>query len=268
VTRLTSADVVSQEERLRLLDAALREVAGLDLRTLALRSAGGAPRRNSFAGARCAAVAMTSGAGEIGGFSCAVAAILSHLGCDAWTTVQADVAGLHEAMQSGAEVLFVADDARFIALNVRRGRCIDNDRATADGYVAALGAAAGRVQGRLALVLGLGPIGRAAAQGLVRLGAVVEVVEPDPGRLAAATAETPGLRPVSLAAGLQRCDLVFDATPAAGLIDADAVRPATIAAVPGLPSGFTARAQELLGARHIHDPLAIGVAVMAARALL
>jgi len=42
----------------------------------------------------------------------------------------------------------------------------------------------------------------------------------------------------------------------------------TIAAVPGLPSAFTPAAQELLGARHIHEPLAIGVAVMAARALL
>jgi hypothetical protein len=41
-----------------------------------------------------------------------------------------------------------------------------------------------------------------------------------------------------------------------------------IAAAPGMPSAFTAAAQELLGARHIHEPLAIGVAVMAARALL
>jgi hypothetical protein len=46
------------------------------------------------------------------------------------------------------------------------------------------------------------------------------------------------------------------------------VRPGTIAAVPGMPSAFTAAAQEALGVRHIHEPLAIGVAVMAARALL
>ena len=44
--------------------------------------------------------------------------------------------------------------------------------------------------------------------------------------------------------------------------------PETIAAVPGMPSAFTAAAQEALGVRHIHEPLAIGVAVMAARALL
>ena len=44
--------------------------------------------------------------------------------------------------------------------------------------------------------------------------------------------------------------------------------PITIAAVPGLPSAFTAEAQATLGSRHIHEPLAIGVAVMAARALV
>jgi hypothetical protein len=35
-----------------------------------------------------------------------------------------------------------------------------------------------------------------------------------------------------------------------------------------MPSAFTAAAREAMGPRHIHEPLAIGVAVMAARALL
>jgi len=46
------------------------------------------------------------------------------------------------------------------------------------------------------------------------------------------------------------------------------VTPVTVAAVPGLPSAFTPAAQTALGPRHIHEPLAIGVAVMAARALV
>jgi len=76
------------------------------------------------------------------------------------------------------------------------------------------------------------------------------------------------LERTELAEGLARCDLIFDATPAADLIDAADLLPGTIAAVPGLPSAFTAAAREELGARHIHEPLAVGVAVMAARALL
>jgi hypothetical protein len=38
--------------------------------------------------------------------------------------------------------------------------------------------------------------------------------------------------------------------------------------VPGIPSAFTPAAQAALGVRHIHEPLAVGVAVMAARALV
>jgi hypothetical protein len=37
--------------------------------------------------------------------------------------------------------------------------------------------------------------------------------------------------------------------------------------VPAVPSGFTAAAQAALGARHIHEPLAVGVAVMAVQAV-
>ena len=76
------------------------------------------------------------------------------------------------------------------------------------------------------------------------------------------------LQPVALDEGLAHCDLIFDATPSGGFIDAADVSAGTIAAVPGLPSAFTAAAQAALGARHIHEPLAIGVAVMAARALV
>ena len=94
------------------------------------------------------------------------------------------------------------------------------------------------------------------------------VVEPDEERVAAAREVRPRVRDDGLAEGLARCDLIFDATPAAGIIDAGDVRPATVAAVPGMPSAFTAAAQDALGVRHIHEPLAIGVAVMAARALL
>ena len=94
------------------------------------------------------------------------------------------------------------------------------------------------------------------------------VAEPDEERIEAAGAVGLTFSVVSLADGLARCDLVFDASPAADLIDAADLRAGTIAAVPGMPSAFTAAAQELLGVRHIHEPLAIGVAVMAARALL
>ena len=267
MTRLTVDHVSDLASHLQQLDRGLLEVAGLDLRLLALRAAGQAPAGDPFAGARVAAVPITSGEGLISGFCQGVAVILQHLGSDAWVTEGVDMRGILEATQMGAEVLFLADDTRFVALNVRRARCIDNDLTTADGYTAALAAAAGGLHGRPVLLLGLGPIGRAAARRLLEGGADVMVVETDATRLRAAMTVLPELRPVCLAEGLERCDLIFDATPAPDIIHGGDISSSTIAAVPGIPSGFTAEAQKALGMRHIHDPLAIGVAVMAARSL-
>lgn len=268
MTRLTGADVADPGGRLERLDHQLRQVAGLGLRELAVDAAGGAPGAVSFDGRRVAAVPVTTGLGLIGGFSTMVAAVLSSIGCDAVATQRTDVGGIHEAMFGGARVLFLADDTTFIAIHVGSGRCVDNDTATAAGYVAALAAAAGGLAGRPVLLLGLGPVGRAAAPLLLARGALVLAVEPDRRRREAALAALPVLRPVSLTEGLAAVDLIFDATPAPGIIGAGDIRASTIAAVPGIPSGFTAEAQAALGARHIHDPLAIGVATMAAMALV
>ena len=268
MTRLTEADVTTLTRDLEAFEARLLEATGLDLRDLALRTAVDGDRCVQLHGARIAAVPMSSGDGVIPGFSACVVATLLHLGCDAWMTTQPDVSGIQAAAAAGASVLFIADDHRFIALSLANGSSIDDDPATADGYVTALEAAAGGLDGREVLVLGLGPVGRAAVRRLGKRGANVLVAEPDGERIVVARDVGLVFEAVELAAGLDRCDLVFDASPAAGIIDAAAVSPETIAAVPGMPSAFTPAAQEALGVRHIHEPLAIGVAVMAVRALL
>lgn len=267
MTRLTERDVAHFAPRVGELERVLGEMAGVDLRTLALTAASCRPGQDPLTAASVAAVPVTSGEGLIVGFTQAVCEVLRHLGSHAWVTEQTDVPGICEAVQAGAEVLFLADDDRFVALNVRHGRIVENDRATAEGYVLALELAAGGLQGRDVLVLGLGPIGLAAVRRLLDRGAAVHVVEPRPERLQSAREVMPRLRPVTLTEGLQRCDLVFDATPAGGFIDAGDLGDASIAVVPGVPSAFTPAAQAALGPCHLHDPLAIGVAVMAARAL-
>lgn len=268
MTRLTPDDVGGLISSLEIFEEGLRELTGIGLRGVAIRSVAHDPVCVPLIGARLAVVPMTSGEGVISGFADCVAAILCHLGCEAWVTAQPDVRGIQGAVAQGADTIFMADDYRFIALDLRHGRCIDDDPATADGYVTALEAAAGSLLSRHVLLLGLGPVGRAAARRLISRGAAVEVVEPDEARLRSALDVGLKLQPVDLAEGLERCDLIFDATPEGGFIDVADVTPITLAAVPGLPSAFTAEAQAMLGLRHIHEPLAIGVAVMAARALV
>jgi pyrrolysine biosynthesis protein PylD len=268
VTRLTEGDVRGLQAELERFEDYLVGLTGVGLRGVAMRAVAQPVQCIPLRGTRIAAVPVSSGEGFIPGFCECVVAVLEHLGCEAWVTGQPDVRGLQDAALAGAEVVFMADDYRFIALNVRSGRCVDNDVATADGFVTALQLAAGGLLSRHVLLLGLGPVGRAAARRLVSRGAAVEVVEPDEARLQSALDLGLKIQPVSLEEGLKRCDLVFDATPAAGFIDTAAAQGVTLAAVPGLPSAFTAEAQGLLGPRHIHEPLAMGVAVMAAGAVV
>jgi pyrrolysine biosynthesis protein PylD len=271
MTRLTEGDVRGLTAELELFERGLREVSGLTLRELAFRTVaadrpGPPPSLAHYPPIAC--VPVTTGEGVISGFSECVAAILRHAGWSARVTQRGDVRGLQEAVDGGAEVLFVADDHRFVALNVRKSRCVDDDPATADGYVTALEAAAGGLVERPVLLLGLGPVGRAAGRRLLACGARLLVVEPDEARLVQARDEGLALEAVDLTSGLERCDLVFDATPAPDLIDVAEVSERTIVAAPGIPPAFTAAARAALGARHIHEPLAVGVVVMAARALV
>jgi pyrrolysine biosynthesis protein PylD len=266
MTRLTEGDVRSLAACLPKFDAGLRGLAGLDVRALALRTCGLEEAESPLAGASVAAVPISSGLGFIPYFSQCVEIILRHIGCDAFVSTQPDVKGLQEAADRGAQVVFAADDDRFVALNIRSGTCADDDPCTANGYVTALEAAAGGLSFRAVAVLGLGPVGRAACRRLVQRGARVLAVEPNGARAASATADY-GVRVVSLQEGLDAADHIFDATPARDLIDADRVTGCTLAAVPAVPSSFTAGAQAALGARHIHEPLAIGVAVMAVESL-
>ena len=74
-------------------------------------------------------------------------------------------------------------------------------------------------------MLGLGPVGRAAARRLEARGATVLVAEPDEERVEAARDVGLTFSDATLADGLARCDLVFDASPAADVIDAADLRP-------------------------------------------
>jgi pyrrolysine biosynthesis protein PylD len=212
-----------------------------------------------------AAVPISQGEGFIPGFSQCNVAILRFLGADAWMTELPDVRGLQEAAEAGAELVFVADDYRFVALNIRSGACADDDPCTARAYVAALEAASGGLEGRPVALLGYGPVGRHAAARLQQRGAEVLLVEPDTSRAADAAGE--GVRVLPLRDALDAADLLFDATPAADVVDASWVTPGSVAAVPGMPSAVTVAAREALGERHIHEPLALGVAAMAVDAL-
>ena len=277
MTRLIESDVRSLTAHLIEVEAALVRLTGCDFVALGARACGvhEAAARDALAYAAVAVVPITTGEGLIPGFAECVAAICAHLGCHARVTAAADVAGFAETLGSGDDLVFAADDRKFLAFDFARRTVADDDPCTAWAYAAALDRAAATagaagadgVAGKPVLVIGLGPVGAAAAARLVELGADVFVAELDETRLERVAGELE-ITPVSLADGLARCRLVLDATPSPDLIDAGWVGGAGVVSSPGLPPGVTAAAAKALGDRLVHEPLALGVAAMAVQALL
>jgi pyrrolysine biosynthesis protein PylD len=255
MTRLTTEDVATLDEDLGPLDDRLRAATGLDLRGLAAEAAGASAE--SVESMTFTVVPMTCGQGRIGGFGEAVAAIIGHIGGWAEVTPNCDACGMAEAVENGADVLFLADDERFVALDLVRRKTVDNAHATALGFVHALHRAAGTIAGREVMVIGAGPVGRRAIILLQQRGAKVLLAETNPDRAA-----VPGTRHVDLLEGLRSADLVMNASPAP--LKGRWLRQGAIVSSPGVPFGFDREA--LSRATVIHDPLPTGVAVMAYQA--
>ncbi len=135
---------------------------------------------------------------------------------------------------------------------------------TAKGFVAGLEIMAGGLKNRRVLVIGCGAVGHTAVQTLLIRGAEVAVYDVEIAHSQELVMHIKGNITIEtdLPLALKRCHLLFDATPAINIIDADAVSNKTFIAAPGMPCGVTPEAAAKLGERLLHDPLQIGVACM------
>jgi Pyrrolysine biosynthesis protein PylD, N-terminal domain len=165
VTRLTEDDIRWLPDGLAGLDRRLERATGLGLVGIAARACDMQPEEAAerLSDVPVAAVPISAGQGFISGFSESVASVCRYAGCHAWVTPHPDVAGLGEAADAGARLVFAADEERFIALDITTGTCADNGEATGRAFLAALDAAAGGLRGKKVLILGLGPVGRTAS---------------------------------------------------------------------------------------------------------
>ncbi|MBF0530666.1 MAG: 3-methylornithyl-N6-L-lysine dehydrogenase PylD, partial [Deltaproteobacteria bacterium] len=165
----------------------------------------------------------------------------------------------------------VADDDRFVAINVRTSQVVDNIWATGRVFALALNFLAGGLEGKRVLLLGCGPVGRAAAWTLAPLKAkliLYDIIPEQAEKLAASLMgqEYSTETAVSLEAALAEGPFILDATPAADIISEHHLTAGTLVAAPGVPLGLTPAAARALGPRLIHDPLQLGVAAMASTA--
>jgi len=276
MTRLTEMHIQETKERLQRIDLELSRRARTDLRGVALKTIELENDRTGelAQGSRLAVVPMTSGEGIILGFAEAVCGIAAHVGFHAWKTRETDVSGIGEAYANGADIVVLADDHAFVAINTRSRSVTDNSRATGEGFAVLLDMMAHGVAGLACGVIGCGPVGSASALRLARMGAeltVCDVNEARARRLASKIRAVTGtntrwVREVE--ALTDRSRHIVDATPASRIIDADAIGPDTVIVAPGVPHGLTPEALTRIGPRFYHDALPLGVATMALAAAL
>ena len=267
LTRLKKDDVAKIAATLEDYNIELVSKTGWSLREIAAHAVGREVDDDYDQQLKVAVIPMTCGQGIIKGFVESVVGIVSYLGFNAFITENRDAGGVAEAVLSGAEILMMADDDRFVAINRKTGKVSDNGDATGKGYVAALERMCKGLAGKNVLLIGAGPVGIGAALALARLGAEVSVYDINmlfSQRLVGAlekqdytvTIET------DLDSALGRHHIFVDACPAEDIIMLKHISEDMLIAAPGIPLGVQAEGIEQLSTRMIHDTLQIGVATM------
>jgi len=269
MTRLTSEDITNIPQTLDQYDLELKHKTGCTLREIACMAASVSENKLSSASAnlKVAAIPISSGQGIIPHFAQAVQAITHHIGFSSFTTDSYDIAGLAEAVNRKAQIIFLADDSSFVAVNLPHMLVVDNNEATARGYVAALESMARGIRNRQVLVIGAGKVGTQAIRTLKEWGARAGIFDINAEKAEMVAKEYGVTKEDDLEQALQHYSLLFDASPASEIIQAKHIKSDTMIAACGIPLGLTAQAYSLVKDRLIHDPLQIGVATMLAMTL-
>lgn len=205
-------------------------------------------------------IPVTSGEGIIGNFSEAVKTSLEKIGFQVFITKHSDVEGLYEVHQRKGNVIFMADDARFIGWDIHGNKMVDNDEGTSRTYVTLLEKKAEGLQGEKVLLLGFGRIGKIVAR-LLR-GKQSEPYIYDRNSLALKEAEKQGYKTLENTIAFKGFKYIFDATSEGGWLDPSQLCSQPIIAAPGVPLSLTAEGMKQLENQIIHDKLSIGVVGM------
>jgi len=215
-----------------------------------------------------AVLPMTCGQGVISGFSETVAGILTFLGMSTFVPSSTDAKGFAEVLERGAEIVFMADDDRFIAAHLKTGRFSDNSVATGKGYVAALDYMTGGIKDHSVLILGAGPVGRSAAFSVLDFGGRIHVFDKDTKASEKLAHDVLSQRGQNihvegdLDSALTSHRLILVACPEAGFITENHLYSDSFVAAPGVPLGIHSEALDQISSRLVHDPLQLGVATM------
>ncbi len=270
MTRLRTEDIEHIGRDLKAYDRELLDKTGKTLKGIAFHAVGLLDREfeEIVKSVKVCVIPLTCGQGIIDSFSATVSGIISYLGFNSFVAQNSDAAGIAEAFEKKSDIILLADDNRFVAINVHTKYVSDNNEMTAKGFVAGLDLMAGGLKGENVLVIGCGEVGCYTAKILVNMGVLVSVCDINPQLASTLQKEIADVLKTiiqidnSWHSASGKYQYIIDATPAVDLIDASLITPETYVAVPGVPCGLSSEARKKLSNRYLHDPLQIGVATM------
>lgn len=266
MTRLITEWISEMEETAKAWDGRLKEITGHGYVEIAAAVSGHSVEDVAEASETMtvAVTPITSGLGVIGNFSESVAAIVKAMGFRAFVTGTTDVDGMYEAKVRGADLVFAAEDNRYIALNFNNGKVSDNNIATAAGYAELLRKTAGNLNDKPAAVLGYGIVGQLLAGRLAEYGAKVNVYDRD--RAKKELVDRDGYLWIERGK-LSEYRYIADATCEGGWLSSRELAEDAFMAAPGIPLSLDEESREKMSCRYIHDMLEIGTAAMVGMAL-
>ncbi|WDP91503.1 MAG: 3-methylornithyl-N6-L-lysine dehydrogenase PylD [Desulfobacter sp.] len=277
MTRLKTSDISGITSRLDAYDRYLQAAAHQSLAGVACHAWGVDPEAVASRIKRFAVyvIPVTAGQGIITRFSETVGGILQFLGCDAIVTEQTDASGLAQAFERKADAIMMADDYRFVGINLHTREVVDNAVATGRAFAAVLDLMAGGIKDQTVLVMGCGPVGEAGAGMLLEKNARVGLYDTNydaarslEKRLDKASGEAKIEVHDDFTSQCRGYSHILEATPQGNTIPDEWITDRMRVAAPGVPLGLSGRGADLLQGRLIHDKLELGVAAMAVKLII
>ena len=246
----------------------LRAKTGFDLTGL-IMSTYGVPRERYeelIREVQVAAVPVTQGEGIIGSFSDSVAAIVRSMGFETFVTQESDVDGIYSAILMDAEVIYMADDERYLAFSRDNGSFADNNYSTALGYVMVLRAMMAKagfdIFKEKLLVIGNGTVGEEAVQILLNHNVDFDMYDKDPEAVEAFMELETGKHVLSSREEIKNYRFILDFTNEGGWLKDEYLMEDVLYASPGVPLSLDEKAAERLQNTAVYDNLEIGTAMM------
>lgn len=269
MTRLISSWVSPMLAGMEEYNQSLRQKIGVDLSRLAIEIFDSTEEQMKLARAEVTVgvVPITQGEGIIGDFAEAIASIVASMGFRALVTEHTDVDGIYEAYEKGCNVLFFADDIRYLALNIREFRSGENNYCTALGYISVLERMMNNhgknIESEKILVIGYGIVGKEAVKILRSRGISFCVYDKDEAAVRGEDFEI-----IESKEKIKEYEYILDFTNEGEWLKTSDLSEKTLYASPGVPCSLDENSKKMLAKTAVYDNLEIGTAVMLGEAVL